>query len=121
MCNLSIKVYSEFNGESGSVVEGVQQPYEISIVNGFEHQEISLASITAFPNPTIDFLQLKIESETVSNISVQLYDNQGKIMWAQENIDKETQVDMQQFSGGIYFVKVLSGNQNLKTFRIIKN
>jgi opacity protein-like surface antigen len=55
--------YQTKTGSSGSVAEGVQQPYEISVVSGIEKAIGISLSVSAYPNPTTDFLQLKVESE----------------------------------------------------------
>ena len=43
-------VYHTHSGTNGSVAEGVQQPYEISVVTGIEETAISLINISAYPN-----------------------------------------------------------------------
>ena len=50
-------VYSTITGTNdNSIAQGVQQPYEISIVSGIaEADEINL-KILAYPNPVTDFL-----------------------------------------------------------------
>ena len=57
--------YKTHTGTSGSVSEGVQQPYEISVVTAIEKTKGINLSVTAYPNPTTDFLQLKIENEAM--------------------------------------------------------
>ena len=44
-------VYTTHTGTTGSVAQGVQQPYEISVVLGIENSLIDL-DINAYPNPT---------------------------------------------------------------------
>ena len=46
---------------NGTVVQGVQQPFEVSIMTGIEHTEIQIG-VKAYPNPTTDFLTLKMEN-----------------------------------------------------------
>jgi hypothetical protein len=36
-------VYTTVSGTNGSVAQGVQQPYEISVVTGIENKEINLS------------------------------------------------------------------------------
>ena len=45
-------------GPNGIFLEGVQQPYEISIITGIELLNINLS---VYPNPTQDFLTLSIK------------------------------------------------------------
>ena len=51
-------VYTINTGTNGSVAEGLQQPYEISMVTGIEQaKEINLL-FSAYPNPATDLLIL---------------------------------------------------------------
>jgi hypothetical protein len=48
-------VYTTNTGTNGSVAQGVQQPYEISIVLGIDNHSINLG-LSAYPNPTTNYL-----------------------------------------------------------------
>ncbi len=56
-------VYTTETGTNGySIAQGVQQPFEISVVTGIkEAKDISL-SVSAYPNPTSDYLIVKVEN-----------------------------------------------------------
>jgi hypothetical protein len=52
--------YNTFSGTNGSVAQGVQQPFEISVVTGI-HKAFDIDLIfSAYPNPATDFVTLKI-------------------------------------------------------------
>jgi len=110
-----------YSGTNGSVAEGVQQPYEISVVAGVEVTSISLMNISAYPNPTTEFLKLKVESEKFERMNFQLYDMQGKLLQSQKLTGNETQINMSTYVPATYFVRVISNNQSIKEFKIIKN
>ena len=112
-------LYTTNTGTEGSVAHGVQQPYEISVETGIEIKEINL-SITAYPNPTSDYLQLKVEYEDFKDLSYQLYDINGKLLQTKELVNTETQIDISSYAATTYFVKVTRGKKELKTFKIIK-
>jgi len=76
-------VYSTNTGTNGSVAQGVQQPYEISEVIGLEEAKGINLKCIAFPNPTTDFLTLKVDvSATLKfqTLNYQLYDISGKFI-----------------------------------------
>ena len=50
-------VYTTNTGSKGTVAQGVQEPYEISIVLGIDNLTINL-ELTAYPNPTTSYLTL---------------------------------------------------------------
>ena len=115
--------YQIHTGTNGSVADGVQQPYEISGVTGFEEIKCINLSVLAYPNPATDFLQLKVDASTTLSIremQYQLYDMQGKLLQNKKLTGTETQIDMSNYVPSTYFVKVISKNQSIIEFKIIK-
>ena len=114
-------VYQTNTGTNGSVAEGVQQPYEISIVTAIEDANGINLSISAYPNPTFDYLTLEVKDFDFSNLTFQLYDIQGKLLQNEKITDRQSRVLMNNLLPASYFVKILEGNKEVKTFKIIKN
>lgn len=114
-------VYTTNSGTSGSVAQGVQQPYEISVVTGIEEAKGINLSISAYPNPVTDKLILSVDNFELSTLNYQLYNINGRFLQTQELTGSKTQIDMETYSPAIYFVRVISGNQVVKEFKIIKN
>jgi hypothetical protein len=118
--------YQTHTGTSGSVAEGVQQPYEISTVTGIDEAKGINLSVSAYPNPTIDFLQLKVENEELKGLFYQLYDMQGQLLQNEKITSNQTSIVMSSFLPSTYFVKVIvktqgiASQQEVKTFKIIK-
>ncbi len=113
-------VYNTTTGINGSISEGIQQPYEISIISNKDNKEINLEA-TVYPNPTTDFLTLKVGSYSEMNLTYYLYSSEGKQISSKSINDKETRVKMKTFDTGTYYLKVLQDNKKLKTFKIIKS
>ncbi len=114
-------VYTTNVGPTGSVAQGVQQPYEISIVIGLEEaKEINLL-VSAYPNPTKEFLNLKVENYNVENLSYQLFDIQGKLLESKKIESKETSIVTSNLVPATYFLRVIESNREIKTFKIVKN
>ena len=114
-------VYQTNNGNGGTVTEGLQQAYEIFSVTGIENTEISLMQVSAYPNPVKHYLRLKVDMESVKDLSFQLYDIQGELLQNQKLVGSETQIDMSNYIASSYFLVVMSGNHSIKEFTIIKN
>ena len=114
-------VYTTNAGTSGSVVQGVQQPYEISVVTAIEEAKGINLSVTTYPNPTTDFLQLTVESEKLKDLSYQLFDMNGKLLQNEKITSNQTSIVMSNLVPATYFIKVIQGNKEVKTFKIIKN
>lgn len=114
-------VYTTNTGPNGSVAQGVQQPYEISVVTGIDEAKGINLSVSAYPNPTTDYLTLSISEFDVSNLSYQLYDMQGKLIQNEKITGTQTSIGMSNLVPATYFVKIIQGNKEVKTFKIIKN
>jgi hypothetical protein len=114
-------VYTTNTGTNGSVAQGIQQPFEISVVTGLEEAKDINLMVTTYPNPTTDFLTLSISEFDISNLSYQLYDMQGKLLQNEKITENETSIAMKCLVPATYFVKVIQGNKEIKTFKIIKN
>ncbi|NQX98575.1 MAG: T9SS type A sorting domain-containing protein [Flavobacteriales bacterium] len=112
-------VYTTDTGTNGSVAKGVQQPYDISITTGVTETTISL-TLSVYPNPTTNYLTLKIE-EAYKSASYQLIDLQGKVIKSNKVDGDETTIKMEGLPTSIYFLSISDNNQLIKTFKIIKN
>lgn len=114
-------LYTTNTGTNGSVFEGVQQPYEISVVVGIEHNEDINLLCTAYPNPTTDLLILEVEGAATEKFFFQLYDMMGKLLVNRIIIDSKTTISMANLAPATYFLKVTDHKKVVKTFKIIKN
>ncbi len=77
--------------------------------------------LSAYPNPTRDFLNLTVENYNDNRLSYQLYDMVGKMLENKPVNSKETTIPMASLVSATYFLIVISDEREVKTFRIIKN
>jgi len=113
-------VYTTNTGANGTVAQGVQQPFEISVVLGAANNNINLEMVV-YPNPATDFLTLNINNYDLSNFSYQLFDATGKIIESRKIVSVTETIRMGKLPGAIYFLRIINSNQTIKTFKIIKN
>jgi len=115
-------VYTTNVGTNGnSVAQGVQQPYEISVVTSIpEAKEINLL-VSAYPNPTTNYLTIKVENYETANLQYQVSDINGKLLQTVKATGTETKIETNNLIPANYFVKVLDNNKEIKVFKIIKN
>lgn len=120
--------YTSLSGSSGSAIQGVEQAYEISVVTAIEAaNDISLQCFV-YPNPTQDFLVLKVAESVTGNLnsmSYQLLNSIGTVLDLQKIVSNETTINTSNLETGCYFVKVVQLLEKdrkieLKTFKIIK-
>jgi len=116
-------VYTTNIGTNGSVAQGVQQPYEISVVTGLEEAKGINLTVSAYPNPTTDYLTLEVDASTtlsIQSMAYQLYDMQGKLLQNEKITSNQASIVMSNLVPATYFVKVTESNKEVKTFKIIK-
>lgn len=113
-------VYTTNTGTNGSAAQGVQQPYEISVVTGIEQAKDINLICSVYPNPTTDFLTLKIMNYDKENLSYWLYDFNGNLLQNKKVEANECNVSVQNLFSGTYILKVTDNNKVIKTFKIIK-
>ncbi len=113
--------YSSPSAVTHSVVQGLQQPFEISVINGIVDKEAGInLSASVFPNPSVDNFTLKVENGKSKNLSYGLYDMQGKLLLSNKVESDETRIEVASLASAYYLLKVFEGNQEIKTFKIIK-
>jgi hypothetical protein len=113
-------VYTTNSGTTGSMAQGVQQPYEISVITGFEDVKWVDLNCSAYPNPTIDLLTLKVESEKFEDFSYRLYDMNGKLFISGKLESSETQIKVNNLVPETYLLEVFEQDKIVKSFKIIK-
>lgn len=113
-------VYTSNTETGGIVAQGVQQPYEIWVETAIEEAKGINLLVTAYPNPTTDYLTLRIDEFDISDLSYQLYDMQGKLLRNEKITSNQTRIVMSNLVPATYSVKVVQGNKEIKTFKIVK-
>lgn len=111
--------YSFFTGNYGSINQGVQQNYDISIITSLTDVSINL-KVQIYPNPTKDQLNLSVFAPEFKNLKYALTDVNGRNL-KREDIDNTTTIiNVSKCSSGIYFLHILSNNKKIKTFQFVK-
>jgi hypothetical protein len=112
--------YSTQTGTTGTVAQGVQQPFEISTLSGAEFTAIEL-KVLAYPNPTKSVLTIAIGNDSFDGMQCELFDVAGKSLMVQPISASETILALDNLPSATYILKIWSNYKALKTFKIIKN
>ena len=113
-------VYHQFTGSNGFIIQGIQQPWEISIVTAIKNTEDITLDCIVYPNPTEGSLKLVIGSFDDNNMSFKLFNMNGILIQDFKIEDKETIILMDNLRSGKYFLKVVKNNLQVKVFKIVK-
>ena len=111
--------FNTIESDNGSLVQGVQQPFEFQTLSTPALLTVQLTAVT-YPNPTTDFVLLKILDTALENLEYTLFDLNGKTIVSKKINSFSTKITMKNFATGMYLLKLTKNNQPLKTFKIIK-
>ncbi len=100
-----------------TLTQGFQQSkLTVTAVNEIQ---VSGVEIKVYPNPTSNYVTVHY-SKVVEKPIYRLFDLSGRLI-QQKNIEStDEKIDMTEYSGGSYILKLNSGQQPLQTFKIIK-
>lgn len=126
-------IYTAISGQENSIIPGVQQPYEISVVSTSEDFPHTGIDVQAYPNPTSDQLILTFESELnldFQSLAYVLLDMNSRILEKKNISSNLTIIQMGNLAPATYILKVYHAPQAMsfrhssyfqtKTFKIIK-
>ena len=114
-------LYNTNSGTSNSEAQGVQQPYEISIVVGIEAQQGISLLCQVYPNPSTNYLVLEVENYDLKDLHYQLLDVSGKLLKSKRIESTTSTISMKGYVPSVYLLQVVSESTIIQTFKIIKN
>ena len=98
------------------LTQGFQQS-KLVIIDNNTNRPLGIG-IVAYPNPTKEFVTLKIDKS--QDFSFVLYNLTGKVIEKKNIVSSEIKIDFDYLDPSAYILKVLKGNEEVKTFKIIK-
>ena len=112
-------VTETFTGTNTILTQGFQQSqYSITSI---EEATNNNYQISVYPNPTTDLINISIQSVDKSSLKIELIDLQGKRLYYQNINSNSKTLDLKQFAGSIYFLKIYTNeNKFLKSYKITK-
>ena len=108
-------------GSNGSVSQGVQQSFDVIVISALERAKSIDLHCLVYPNPATDHLILQLDGLNYKNLMYKLYDSNGRLLAEQGLTENETNIPMNSLVSAIYILKVIENNQEIKSFKIIKN
>lgn len=103
-----------------SINQGVQQPFEISVLN-VNSPIASTINLLAYPNPTRDILTLEVNNFEGNNFQYHLISMNGAVLQNQKITSAMSLIQFKELPVGVYLLKITKENKEIKTFKIIKN
>src|ERR1035437_669759 len=112
--------FSALSGNNGTVIQGVQQPYEISVVTALRNTEAINLECMVYPNPTSGLTKLVFKSSDYENMRFRLYDLNGVLLLDKMVENMVTEISLENLSSSVYFLKVIKSDLEIKVFKIVK-
>lgn len=111
-------VIDTYSGTDKKLTQGFQQS-RLIITAVQELQDLSY-SVAAFPNPTTNYLKLKLEKDFPKTLDYLLMDINGKVISSAKIENGETDISFEDYVVGTYFIKIIQGKKEVKTIKVVK-
>jgi hypothetical protein len=105
--------------DKGSLTAGVQQAYEITIVEVGVADRLVTLEAAVYPNPVTDRLVLRVD-DAAAALRYILTDANGRAIATDNIVDAQTGIEMGNLAQGVYFLRVDDGNAAVRTFKVVK-
>jgi hypothetical protein len=106
--------------ETGSVYQGVQQPYELFVVSLHRAADEAL-QVRLFPNPTAGWLLLELPpTELPADLRYVLHDMQGRPLDDRPVTGPMTEISLLHQPPGTYVLTLLQAERRVQSFQILK-
>lgn len=97
----------------------IKEDYIQVDVYPFVNDDGTLTELSVYPNPFSDNIYLRMECKPKDKIFVSLFSSNGRMLISTEFKDEVNEIDVKELTPGIYFLKIITGDQrwNLKLIK----
>jgi hypothetical protein len=78
-------------------------------------------AVEAYPNPTDDLLLIQLKKTEIKDFQFVLYNVNGKVLKQEPLASDVTGINMDSYPAGVYLLKIMRLDKEIKTFEIIKH
>lgn len=113
-------VYTTSTNSNEEILQGIQVPYDISILVSTNDWVSNSIELSIYPNPTEDFIKLETNNEVLAdNLYYELHNSRG-IKLSSSAFSVNQLISMEYTNPGVYLLTVKKNNEIIKTFKVIK-
>ena len=109
-----------FTSADGTLIltHGFQQKL---IITAVEEYIVDPVSVTVFPNPTSEIVNIEFDTPTDEEITLYLLDAQGKLVKTDkiESATTNKQINMQDLPSGLYYLRLMQGKL-VNVYKVVK-
>jgi len=107
-------------GEGGSLLEGVQQPYEIQNMPGFQEFSGIMVRCSVYPNPMTSFFEVEVQHRNSEGLVCLIKDLQGNLVKKTDLKQSKTSIPVDDLPGSMYLILILENNFPIAKYKLIK-
>ncbi len=107
-----------FSDSSGILTQGFQQSKFLVFFISESFQPGLVVKV--YPNPAAFSVSVNVQNERPGNFYVKLYDIAGKILLNDKLLLPDTEIKLSHLPNATYFLKIYSDQDEIKSFKIIK-
>ncbi len=111
-------VIETYSGTDKKLTQGFQQSRliitAVSEIKGLSY------TVTAYPNPTTNFIKIKLEKDFPETLDYLLMDINGKVLSSGKIENGETDISFEDNAVGTYFIKIIQEKKEVKTIKVVK-
>ena len=117
--------FQYFDLNTGQIKNSQFVPINIAGFNKVEVEKVSSAQVKLSPNPFIEATTLEIKLKETSQLVIEIFDLEGKLVNTIENVNARAgeytyDIGENLDFGGVYLVKISLGEENVITKKIVK-
>jgi hypothetical protein len=115
------KMFLSFSTNSMNTGAGWEAYFESNLV-GIDENPV-MNELVIFPNPAGEFLHIQCRANASLNLNIELTDLSGRTVFSSEahfSAEKTVQIDIKDFSPGIYILRTLNSEGKAEYHKIIK-
>lgn len=110
----SYQIFEVANGECGLGTVGAKNMAKLAVITGID--DLQSLGVLVGPNPTSDYITITSDEP---NVKAEIFDMMGQSVFDAELHAGKNQISLQNFTNGVYHLKVSKGNKS-GTFKVIK-
>lgn len=112
-------IIETFSAGDYTLTQGFQQTK--LIITALKPHEAAKFNLEIFPNPTHSTIIIEATEEIQQSLQYSLYDFNGKVLYETCSDQSILKIDLTSFSPGTYLLRISNDNQQMNTYKIIKN
>jgi hypothetical protein len=112
--------YKEATDSNFTVNAGVQQAFEISEVLSITNPESNF-SITLYPNPATDFINITLNGDNNLSANYSLIDLNGRTINSGKIDSLNKRINISELESATYLLTLITTDNQIKTYKILKN